>query len=102
MSAYANRIGYTDVEPFEVIGEVNGKSAIVRAMKTERNFNPHFVPGGFAGHCTNNAQQQWHCDSDASEPTLKIRRHKNGQWYDRNGNRYRLAAVPVKHYDFNF
>ena len=52
---YANHIGYSDVNPFEIIRRVSDKTLELRAMNAERDpsWNPDFVPGGFFGTVVN-------------------------------------------------
>lgn len=103
---FANRIGYTDVNPFEVIRHVTEKCVEVRAMDAEldRNFKPKIIPGGFAGHCTNNTEreQQWIIKANPANAVRRVRLHKNGQWKDKYGNRYMPGDAPRKFYDYNF
>ena len=51
---YANHIGYSDVNPYEVVKVISEKCLEVRAMDATRA-NPEnklgFVAGGFVGHC---------------------------------------------------
>jgi hypothetical protein len=101
---YANEMGYSDVEPHEVVRQVSDKCLEIRAMKADRDpsWKPEFIPGGFAGHCTNQSSQRWVISPNASQPTVRIRLGKNGKWKDRNGNRYVLSDHPIKFYDYNF
>jgi len=101
---HANHLGYSDVNPFEVVRHVSDKCIEVRAMEAERDFQPNIVPGGFAGHCTNNteSEQKWKITSNPDNPVRRVRLHKNGQWKDSHGNRYQPANAPRKFYDYNF
>lgn len=105
-ATFANHIGYSDVNPFEVIRHVTAKTIEIRRMNAERDpeFKPNIIPGGFAGHCTNNteSEQKWVITSDESAPVIRIRLHKDGQWKDAHGNRYMLGNKPRKFYDYNF
>jgi hypothetical protein len=104
MNGFANRLGYSDVEPFEVVRVVSEKCVEVRKMAAELdpNWKPDIIPGGFAGRCVNQASQQWIIAPDLSRPVVKIRLRKNGQWYSACGSRFDLADKPVKFYDYNF
>ncbi len=103
-ATFANHIGHSDVNPYEVIRHVTDKTVEIRKMNAERAFQPNIIPGGFAGHCTNNTErdQQWNITSDESRPLIRIRLHKDGQWKDAHGNRYQLGDKPRKFYDYNF
>ena len=100
---YANRHGYSDVEPFEVIRAISGKTLEVRKMASERDPSVElkFVPGGFSGHCENQRDQKWFITSDVSRPIIRIRLGKNG-WKSACGSRFVLADQPHRFYDYNF
>jgi len=101
--SYANHIGYSDVNPFEIIRKVSDKTLEIRAMNAERDstFKPEFVAGGFFGTVTNQRAQKWTITSDLTARAVRIRLGKQG-WKDANGNRYQLSDEPVKFYDYNF
>jgi hypothetical protein len=100
---YANHIGYSDVNPFEIIRKVSEKTVEIRAMNAERdpNWKPDFVAGGFCGTVINQRDQRWIISSSVEAPVVRIRLGKHG-WKDANGNRYQLADQPRKFYDYNF
>lgn len=101
---YANQYGYSDIEPYEVVNTVSDRTLEIRAMQAERDDSVvlRFVPGGFAGHCENQDAQRWRISSDRNAPVIRIRKHKDGRWYDRGGCRYRIEELPKKFYDYNF
>ena len=102
---YANHIGYSDVNPYEVVKAISDKCLEIRAMSAERA-NPEnnlgFVAGGFVGHHANQDQQKWTITSNESASVFRIRVRKDGRWFDKHGSRYSLANAPRKFYDFNF
>jgi len=101
---YANRIGYSDVDPCEVIKRKSKKSLIIRAMDAEldKTWKPDTVVGGFSGHTVNNHSQEWIITSNEKHRTFIIRKHKDGQWYSKDGQKFRLSDTPCKFYDYNF
>ncbi len=103
---FANNYLWTDVDPFEIVRVVSDKTIEVRKMKAERSddWKPEMVSGGFAFHCTNNADQRkaWVVTSDADAETIRIRKQKDGSWKNPSFGRFQLAEQPVKKYDFNF
>jgi hypothetical protein len=103
---FANHIGYTDVNPFEVIRYVSDKCIVIREMDAELDpsFKPNITPGGFFGHCTNNSEseQKWIITPSEIHSTVRIRLHKGGQWKDKSGRRFQLGDAPRKFYDYNF
>lgn len=100
---YANHIGYSDVNPFEIIRKVSDKTLEIRAMNAERDptFKPEFVAVGFFGTVTNQRDQKWTITSDLTARVVRIRLGKQG-WKDAHGRRYELSDEPVKFYDYNF
>ena len=104
MTKYANQIGYSDVNPFEVVRVVSDKTIEVREMDAERDesFKLEFIPGGFSAHCVNQADQKWNISSNKANPVVRIRLSKNRGWQDKYGRRFMLADAPRKFYDYNF
>lgn len=100
---YANHIGYSDVNPFEIIRKISDKTIEIRAMNAERdpNWKPDFVAGGFCGTVVNQRDQRWIISSNSEAPVVRIRLGKQG-WKDANGRRFQLADQPRKFYDYNF
>jgi hypothetical protein len=100
---YANHIGYSDVNPFEIVRRVSDKTIDIRAMEAVRDesWKPDFVQGGFCGRVMNQNQQRWVISSKLDARIVRIRNGKRG-WRDAGGNRYKLADKPVKFYDYNF
>ena len=100
---YANRYGYSDTFPFEVVRKVSDKTLEIRAMNYERDpsFTPEMIPGGFCAHTTNQNEQKWIITSDETAPVIRIRLGKNG-WRCANGNTHVLSDKPIRFYDYNF
>jgi hypothetical protein len=100
---YANHIGYSDINPFEIVRRVSDKTLEIRAMNAERDqsWKPNFIPGGFCGTVVNQSEQRWVISSNESAKPVRIRFGKKG-WKDAHGNRYALADQPQKFYDYNF
>ena len=101
---YANQIGYTDVNPFEVVRVVSDKTIEIRAMNAERDKSVEldFQVGGFSAHCSNQSDQKWFITSNEDAPVIRIRLNKKGDWKDKGGRRFVLADAPRKFYDYNF
>lgn len=102
---YANHVGYSDVNPYEIVRHVSPTTIEIRAMNAVRA-NPEndlgFVPGGFVGHCANQHEQKWLITSDPNALVKRIRLHKDGKWRCKHGERFVLAVAPRKFYDYNF
>ena len=103
-ASYANKLGYSDVDPYEVIRQISPKTIEIRAMKAERDdsWKMDFVPGGFFGTVVNQRDQKWFISSDLERKVIRIRLRRDGQWYDAHDNRYSLDDKPIKFYDYNF
>ena len=101
---FANRFGYSDVEPYEIVRRVSDKTIEIRAMKTERDpsWQMDFRPGGFCGTVVNQREQRWFITSNPEARVFRIRLHADGKWHCANGNRYGLSSKPDKFYDYNF
>jgi hypothetical protein len=100
---YANHIGYSDVNPHEVVRRISDKTLEIRAMSAERDpeWKPDFVAGGFCGTVVNQNRQRWIISSNPEARVFRIRLGKKG-WKDSGGARYVLADKPQKFYDYNF
>jgi len=102
MKKYANHLGYSDVNPYEVINVISEKTIEIRAMDTEAlPWKRDFHPGGFFGHTSNQQDQKWKITSNVKNHVFRIRLNKKG-WQDKYGSRYSLSDKPVKFYDYNF
>ena len=99
---YANLIGYSDVEPYEIIRWVSEKTIEVREMRATRGeWKMDVRPGGFAYHVANQHEQVWTIESDESRPIIRARLRKDGRWHSKMG-RHVLRDIPQKFYDYNF
>lgn len=101
---YANQIGYSDINPFEIVRKISDKTMEVREMVSvrDRSVELEFIPGGFSAHCRNQGDQKWNISSDETAPVVRIRLSKNRGWQDKYGRKFSLADSPRKFYDFNF
>jgi len=100
---FANRCGYTDVHPFEVVRIVSDKCIEVRAMDTSDNKTKlDFHVGGFSAHCSNQKDQSYDFTSNPDNQTIKVRLHKDTWWRSKHGERFYIAEAPRKFHDYNF
>ena len=114
---FANYLGYTDINPYEVIKVVSDKCIEIREMSAEAiKWEKKIVQGGFSHHVANQDQQKWDITSNEGNPIVRIRLNKSGtkynpktktfvnaySWKDKDGARYGLSNKPVKFYDYNF
>ena len=114
---FANYLGYTDINPYEVVKVVSDKCIEIREMSAEKiKWDMKIYQGGFSHHVANQDQQKWNITSNEGNPIVRIRLNKSGQqydhpsksykpcytWKDKHGARYGLSNKPVKFYDYNF
>ncbi len=101
-AAYANRYGYTDIIPYEIVRRISDKTIEVREMKAELDptWKPEMTSGGFCGHTINNHDQRWIITPNTDNDVIRIRRTKRG--WQAGGVMFDLAASPRKFHDFNF
>jgi hypothetical protein len=101
---YANRIGYSDIDPFEVVRRISDKTIEIREM--DATLDPTWAPeahiGGFCAHVSNNREQRWEIKSNPENKVRRVRLHKDGYWRDSGRNRFALSDTPRKFYDYNF
>jgi hypothetical protein len=99
---YANHIGWTDVNPYEIVKVISDKTIEIREMKSEKlPWKAEWVEGGFAGHCTNQRDQKWDIISDDDIPVIRARLRKDGYYHSAHG-KHLLGEEPRKFYDYNF
>jgi hypothetical protein len=103
-TAFANHMGWSDINPYEIVKRVSKKTLVVREMTAieDESWKPKFVVGGFGGHCTNNNNQKWNIKPNLDNPLIRIRLSKNKGWRDKWGNRFQIDNKPRKKYDYNF
>ena len=101
---YANRIGYSDVDPYEIVKRIGDKAIEVREMDAvrDKSVTLEFIPGGFCGHTVDQEKQKWIITSNPNNPVIRLRLHKDGSWRSAGGSRHLLAEEPRKFYDYNF
>lgn len=104
IKAYANKNGWTDVHPHEVVRKISDITVEVRMMKTELVKAPkEFHEGGFIGHFADNHAQEYKYFSNENMPVIRIRWSKSKkQWQDKHGNTYTMDDQPYKFHDYNF
>lgn len=98
---YANKHGYSDVDPYEIVKINTERKMTIRYMNAELVQAPTFQVGGFSAHA-NNYAQKWEITSDETAPEFAIRLNKKGEWKDKHGGRYVISEAPSKFYDYNF
>lgn len=97
---YVTEIGYSQSYPWKVIKRTAHTVTVVPVLHArDPEWKPEIIPGGFAGHCTNQRQQTWlYAGIDESSPrTLR--------WGKRGLTHKGVCYVEGRadyHYDYNF
>jgi len=87
---YCNQHLYSDINPFEIIKIISNKTMEIKAMYSVKKEN------------SSQYDQQWVISSDEAGKIKRIRKHKDGFFYDKNGIKYILSDKPIKVYDNNY
>jgi hypothetical protein len=95
----ATLIHYTDRTAYTIIGKT-AKSLTLQRDRAKRLTDPVIVPGGFAGHCTNNNDIKYEYSPDPKGQIVKA------HWSEKK-QRYFVQGTPVsagrsEFYDYNF
>jgi len=95
---YINRVLYSDVDPVGKIVGIKGKTKILiqPVEASENKAKMEYVPGGFAGHCTNMYDQHYdfYEEGEVFEATLSKTAMRKRFWA--------INDHPRKFYDYNF
>ena len=105
IAGFANKYGWSDIDPFEVVRVVSEKCIEVREMEAERDPSGpalQFHVGGFSAHCSNQREQKWQIKSNPANKVVRIRLGKSGQWKSASGSKFNLSDKSIKFYDYNF
>lgn len=94
---YLSRHLYSDVRiEGRVFGTFGKTGILVKPMIAVRNkVKMEIIPGGFAGHCTNNNEQEWEFEEYEGEGRFRL-----GKAFHKKG--FRFHVEPYHHYDYNF
>ena len=95
---------YSDVHPCTVIKRT--KKFVTVQMdnyKLNKEIRPNIIPGGFAGHCTNNQDQKWIITANPSGIITEGYLGNDNEWYEKGSNRRTIISQGwVKFHDYNF
>ena len=95
---YINQVLWSDVNPIGKIVGVKGKTKVlIQPVEAGPNkAKMEYIPGGFAGHCVNQYDQQYDFSEvgEVFEASLSNSSMKRNFW--------RIGDNPRKFYDFNF
>jgi len=98
---------YSDAQAYTVVDVINEKKIVVRACTAtlKDGWRPEIQPGGFAGHCTNNRDQEYTYEDREELGGRVFTLRKNGNWCEEgqesNSSKLRLGYRKAFH-DYNF
>jgi hypothetical protein len=94
---------WSDADTFTVL-EINKRFVLAQAdsRKLDPSFKPHFVPGGFAGHCTNNYEQKWVIESNPKGAINKFSVGRDGTLRTKGNRKPNVILGAHPFYDYNF
>lgn len=93
---------YTDAEAYTIIARTPKTITLRRDKATlKKDYHPIRIPGGFAGHCINNEDQEYDYEEDPKGRVV------TAYWSDRKKGFYVQSCLHVtpgrsEYYDFNF
>ena len=97
---YFTEWGYSQSYPWIEISRTSKTVKVARVrVKPDPEWKPEIIPGGFAGHCTNQHAQTWLFDNVSAIETRILRLTKKG--WSLKGVRY-SEGVAREFYDYNF
>ena len=71
--------------------------------KLDPTWKSEMIPGGFAGHCTNNREQRWIITENPDGEITEGYLGKDNQWYEKGSDRRTIISQGyVKFYDYNY
>lgn len=95
---YSDRISYTVVKK-------TAKTIVVQKDFQEIDkdkWKPEIIPGGFAGHCTNQSEQVWKVESNPNGALERFHANKNGFYKTKYSSRRDVILGAHPFYDYNF
>lgn len=103
---YMTETLYSDTVPYKVVGRT-ATTVTLQEVLVERDpeWKPEIIPGGFAGHCTNQSEQTWLyaglCDNTVKVRLVKSRYHGSDKLWGGKGREF-IANGARSFHDYNF
>lgn len=96
---YFTQFGYSQSYPWKEIART-AKTVTLQKVEVgpDPEWKPEILPGGFAGHCTNQSEQTW-VYAGLSKRTMKVFQTKKG--WSHKGERF-IEGMAREFYDYNF
>lgn len=100
----ATNVLWTDAHAYTITRVSPSKHTFwAKRDKVERDpsFVPHYIPGGFSVHCTNDADQKWICTPDPTAEEVRVTKTKKKGWFSGKKGRF-IVGRKHENYDHNF
>lgn len=97
--------GWTDSKAYTIKSvSKSGRQFIMTEDEAtlDPNFKPQWVPGGFAGHCTNQEEQSYTYETRPNGYEVKVSLRKDGKWRVSGEKNIAYLGVRRKFHDYNF
>jgi len=104
---YFTEIGHSQKYPWVEVKHTAKTVTLAKVrVKRDPDWQPEIVPGGFAGHCTNQHDQTWLFDRIDETEIKTIRRVRSrtfceAEMWAHKGTRF-IEGQAVEFYDYNF
>lgn len=98
---YFTECGYSQSYPWVAIRQTRTTITLQKVMVgPDPEWKPNILPGGFAGHCTNQHEQTWMFAGVDRTRHITIRKNKRGHWVHKGV--IFAENVAREFYDYNF
>ena len=98
--SYNNDDVLTQADPYEVVRLISDKTMEIRSMWISRDASK-LVPPECRGNLKNWRGQSWDVRSDPYHSIIRIRKHKDGEWYSSLNYWFRFSDEPVCFFNFD-
>ena len=97
---YFTEVGYSQMYPWVMVKRTAKTATLAKVVvKPDPEWKPNILPGGFAGHCDNQADQTWLFDRIDETQTKRVTMTRRG-W--RRGEIKFVEDCAFEFYDYNF
>lgn len=94
---------YTDAHAYTIIKRTEKTLTIQRdKVSLKPNWKPEIIPGGFAGHCINQDEQEYDYESDLNGKIMTIHWSNKYQCWNAPHGYSRIRLGRHEFYDYNF
>lgn len=94
--------GYSDSHAYTIIAKTAKTITIQRDDAELDNWKPEIIPGGFVGHCTNQASQKYTYKQNKDNPIDVLHADRKGFFHSNNDKKHFATIGRNEYYDYNF